>query len=92
MSGIDHERCVSEEVFESRLIQSMFAHQAAAYEGMVTYLLERAGLMFAQGKDGVANFLRDDLVPELRRRAVGLRKKQAEESQRILGQKEEEGE
>ena len=76
--NIDHDRCVSEEELESRLNASMFAHSAATYESLVEDLLAKSGQLFARGRDDLAAYLRDTLVPEYRRRAVDLRKKQKE--------------
>lgn len=61
---------------ESRLVESMFAHQAATREEIAKRYRRRAGDLFGEGKDSLAQFLRDVLVPELEREAASLRSQQ----------------
>lgn len=67
---------ITKKWLDSRLIESMFAHQAATREELAKYYHARAGDMFIQGNDELAKYFRDVMVSELLKSARALRLQQ----------------
>jgi len=61
---------------DQRSVVSMYAHSAATLEDLAKELMLVAGVKFGQGNDLLAKYLRDELIPELRMKAVAKRGEQ----------------
>jgi hypothetical protein len=68
----------TERQLNARLAISSIVGHAAAYEAAEKYFKQRAGQLFADGKDVLASFCRDQIAPEMKKNGQDYRKQQKE--------------